>query len=189
MGAIDMAAEGIAGAKHDIEDLLAPHGYYFLGDDDRAQLHLEFVSLSMVALGVLAWGAVQYLKCFLGETGKLHAQALMPKNGADADALSKRIDEMLDDLKLLSVEQRLSERRAALDAATLEAKLDMILDDTRRRRALLRPGAVGVIDPYRLAGFVEELGASSERAKEIGAEVGPTLEIWLDRLTKPRSVT
>ena len=102
-------ADEIAGAKNDIADLLAPYGYYFVGNDDRAELHLVFVDLGIAALAVLAWGAAQYLKSFLTETGKLHAQGLAPKNSASADSPEKHVNDMiLDQLKLFSAELRSS---------------------------------------------------------------------------------
>ena len=66
--------EEMTDTKREIEDLLAPYGYYFLGEDPaRVKLNMAFADIGMVALTLLAWGAVQYLKSLFSELGKLQA--------------------------------------------------------------------------------------------------------------------
>jgi hypothetical protein len=59
---------------HELEDALAPYGYYLAHGGDEKQLNLTGVEVGFAALGLLVWVLKGFADSFLKELGKASAK-------------------------------------------------------------------------------------------------------------------
>ena len=77
-----------------IEDVLAPHGYYFHLNDEQSQLSFTFTEIGLFTLGLIIWTGTQYLKNFLSEKGKIDANRLFGANQHTEEELISMLNEL-----------------------------------------------------------------------------------------------
>jgi hypothetical protein len=174
-------------AKREIEDLLAPYGYYFIGEKQGpVKLKMAFADIGIVALTLLAWGAVQYLKSLFSELGKLYAQALVNpgENAKPNEEIGRRLDALSEQVEKLAETRQFT---GSADAASFQTMIYTAIADARTCRAALPASDPVVLDNQDMQAYIRSLGASAATSSVIMAEVAPTLAHRLNTMTRPEA--
>ena len=85
--------------RAELENALAPFGYYFAQGGDKGELNLTGVEVGLAASAVLLWALKDYAKAFFNELGKGTAKKLTAPAKLDQREFSQQLKEIRAELK------------------------------------------------------------------------------------------
>jgi hypothetical protein len=92
-------SETIEAARQNLEEALAPYGYYIARKEDETRLPIVFADLGLFALGLLAWGLVEYVKGLIQERARMDASRLFEDPDLGEEQLRQTLREVLHELR------------------------------------------------------------------------------------------